>query len=97
MTESVQPTQVALVTGASRGIGAAIALQLAGNFPCGDQRQFDNDGYAGTRGHDDAAGGGLDEGIGQAGRIDSDQNRLIRLQAIEDCPALGIGRRAAGR
>ncbi len=29
MTESVQPTQVALVTGASRGIGAAIALELA--------------------------------------------------------------------
>lgn len=29
MTDSVQPTQVALVTGASRGIGAAIALELA--------------------------------------------------------------------
>ncbi|CAN7676929.1 3-oxoacyl-ACP reductase FabG [Acidovorax sp. LjRoot66] len=29
MTETVQPTQVALVTGASRGIGAAIALELA--------------------------------------------------------------------
>lgn len=29
MTQAVQPTQVALVTGASRGIGAAIALELA--------------------------------------------------------------------
>ena len=29
MTHSVSPAQVALVTGASRGIGAAIALKLA--------------------------------------------------------------------
>jgi 3-oxoacyl-[acyl-carrier-protein] reductase (EC 1.1.1.100) len=29
MTHSVSPAQVALVTGASRGIGAAIALELA--------------------------------------------------------------------
>ena len=76
---------------------SAIALQLAGNFSCGDQRQFDNDGHAGTRGHDDAGGGGLYKGIGQAGCINSDEDWLIGLQAIQYGPALRIGGRSPPR